>query len=665
MAAQVSRLQESTASLNIFSASINGHVADVNTWSASVKGHISDLNTYTSSLRAAITASGVNITVNGDTTIKGNLFVQGTQTVVDSTTVNIADNILVLNAAGTSDGGIQVRDASGGSTTSGSLLWDVTNDYWKAGKLGTESQILVAGGMGVVSGSSQIFIDSTNGYSTFSSSLATSISASNATITLVSQSLGGGTTGNRLSRIEESTASLNTFSASVNGHIADINTKTGSFEAKFTTLASVTSSALTRLSRIEESTASLNLYTSSQDTKNSTLSLYTASIDSKNTTLAGVTASFNTATASLNTFSASALTRFTRIEESTASLNLYTSSQDTKNSTLGLYTASLETKNSTLSLYTASLDTKNTTLAGVTASFNTATASLNTFSASTLTRLSRIEESTASLNIFSASVNGHIADINSKTGSYATINGNSFNGSQLITGSLSVSQNITGSASASFASLAVNTSTPSQKIHLKGAVGIENGTTGGATADQLVFGYNGSGLTQYVHKIQTGHDAQAGLNRMDFLIANSSNTTKTPLQLRHDRVIVSGSTYVSGDLIVTGSINGLINATNGVISGSSQVDITATTGYTSFSGSIATSISASVAGATWTNISGKPAGLVSGSSQIVLNDANKTGFDTTDVAEGTNLYHTTARVQAVVTDNYIQTTLTLIDGGTY
>jgi len=41
-----------------------------------------------------------------------------------------------------------------------------------------------------------------------------------------------------------------------------------------------------------------------------------------------------------------------------------------------------------------------------------------------------------------------------------------------------------------------------QKIHLKGAVGIENGTTGGNTADQLVFGYAGSNLTQYTHRIQ-------------------------------------------------------------------------------------------------------------------------------------------------------------------
>ena len=38
-------------------------------------------------------------------------------------------------------------------------------------------------------------------------------------------------------------------------------------------------------------------------------------------------------------------------------------------------------------------------------------------------------------------------------------------------------------------------------------------------------------------------------------------------------------------------------------------------------------------------------GVHSGSAQVVLNDANKTGFDTADVAEGTNLYYTDARVK--------------------
>jgi len=123
--------------------------------------------------------------------------------------------------------------------------------------------------------------------------------------------------------------------------------------------------------------------------------------------------------------------------------------------------------------------------------------------------------------------------------------------------------------------------------------------------------------------------------------------------------------------LFTSSINTTIKSkldTDTVVSGSSQITITDTTGYSTFSGSIATSISASVAAGapTFANIVGKPAGLVSGSAQIVLNNADFTGFNTDDVPEGsTNLYHTTARVQAVVTDNYIQTTLTLVDGGTY
>jgi hypothetical protein len=171
------------SALNTFSSSQESKDSTLATYTASVDTSLSAINSYTSSLKAAFTASGVNVTFNGDTTVKGNLFVQGTQTVVDSTTINLADNILVLNAAGTSDGGLVVRDATGGSTTSGSLLWDVTNDYWKAGALGAESKLLRQNGDSVVSGSAQITISSTTGYSDYSSSVATAISASTAAAT--------------------------------------------------------------------------------------------------------------------------------------------------------------------------------------------------------------------------------------------------------------------------------------------------------------------------------------------------------------------------------------------------------------------------------------------------------------------------------------------------
>ena len=78
-----------------------------------------------------------DVTVSNNLTVGGNLTVQGTTTTVDSTTVNIGDNIIVLNAAGTvADGGIQVIDAVA-TTGTGSLLWNATSDYWYAGMSGS------------------------------------------------------------------------------------------------------------------------------------------------------------------------------------------------------------------------------------------------------------------------------------------------------------------------------------------------------------------------------------------------------------------------------------------------------------------------------------------------------------------------------------------------
>jgi hypothetical protein len=90
---------------------------------------------------------------------------------------------------------------------------------------------------------------------------------------------------------------------------------------------------------------------------------------------------------------------------------------------------------------------------------------------------------------------------------------------------------------------------------------------------------------------------------------------------------VTGSLLVDGR-IVANSITGAIAATNGVVSGSSQVTLSGTTGFDTFSGSIASAISASVAGATWENLNGKPAGIVSGSSQITSLDNSFSGLQT-------------------------------------
>lgn len=95
--------------------------------------------------------------------IPGNLTVQGTTTTVNSTEVNIGDNIITLNTVGTvADGGINVIDTAGTAHT-GSLLWNATGDYWYAGISGSvyyrvatyENQSPVEGIIPFVSGSAK------------------------------------------------------------------------------------------------------------------------------------------------------------------------------------------------------------------------------------------------------------------------------------------------------------------------------------------------------------------------------------------------------------------------------------------------------------------------------------------------------------------------------
>ncbi len=236
----------SISNLNTATASLNTSVANLNTFSASVNTNLTNLYTYTSSLKSAITASGADVTFSGNVTIPGNLTVAGTQTIVNSTTVQIGDNIIELNGSAAANGGLLVKDATNPNTVSGSLLWDSTNDYWKAGASGSESKLLRAGGDSVVSGSSQITISSTTGYSTFSSSLA-----ANDTQLF-------GTASDHETRIDTIEASL--------GGGGSIGTRVTALEA----------------------------FTSSQETKNSTLSTYTASVDTNLTALNSFSSSINT-----------------------------------------------------------------------------------------------------------------------------------------------------------------------------------------------------------------------------------------------------------------------------------------------------------------------------------------------------------------------------------
>ena len=85
-------------------------------------------------------------TFSGGVTVAGDLTVNGTTTYISSSNLNIGDNILELNYAGTAaDAGILVKDAVS-TGTSGSLLWDASEDYWIAGALGSEARVILGNG---------------------------------------------------------------------------------------------------------------------------------------------------------------------------------------------------------------------------------------------------------------------------------------------------------------------------------------------------------------------------------------------------------------------------------------------------------------------------------------------------------------------------------------
>lgn len=88
-----------------------------------------------------------NKTFSNNVTVQGNLTVEGTTTSVDSTVVNIGDNIITLNSGvtgtPTQNGGIEIER---GTSTNASLIWDEGNGYWSAGIAGSEVEIALSNG---------------------------------------------------------------------------------------------------------------------------------------------------------------------------------------------------------------------------------------------------------------------------------------------------------------------------------------------------------------------------------------------------------------------------------------------------------------------------------------------------------------------------------------
>ena len=236
-AADTITLQTAEGNIALNSTGAGDVILDPNTGVVSIKGtlQIQDGNKVTSSGGNTI-QFGNNVAITGSLittgalTVGGNFVVNGTTTTIDSTTVNIGDNIIVLNGTNTTNGGIYVKDGAGASTLTGSMLWDTTNDKWIAGTLGNEIAILRATGDSIVSGSSQITLSSTTGYSTFSSSVDSRI------ITNLNSAAGA---------FASASAYSGSFYTTINTNIDNITTAQNSANGAYASASAYSSSAAT------------------------------------------------------------------------------------------------------------------------------------------------------------------------------------------------------------------------------------------------------------------------------------------------------------------------------------------------------------------------------------------------------------------------------------
>jgi hypothetical protein len=308
------------------------------------------------------------------------------------------------------------------------------------------------------------------------------------------------------------------------------------------------------------------------------------------TALETSTGSANASIISLNSFSASTLGHITDI--------------NTK-------TGSFETKFATLQTLTASM-------ASQVSRIQESTASLNTFSGSALTRLSRIEESTASLN--------------SLTSSYARTNvANTFTANQTITGSLYISQDLVVAGSSSIQNISssrldigdniiqLNVNQPA--LRFGGLAIFDSGSAGGsgsflydAVEDEFIFVHRGNGTNVTSSHFITGPETYDNVGNETYLTIN-----RLPKATGKEHIVDSNITD-TGTLITLGSntvVNGTLLASGTtLVSGSSQITLASTTGY----GTVINQNLLTTSDVTHNSITAQiraTNGVVSGSSQIV------------------------------------------------
>jgi len=215
-------------------STFNTYTSSNNTTNTTQNNRLNSIETETGSLDGRITTIEGGLEFTGsNVTVKGNLLVKGTETRVNSTTVDISDNIISLNGSGASSAGIEVRDVTSPGLQSGSFIWDSTNNRWVGGPKGSEERFLTNTDLTGLDGrldSLEIKTGSLDTTNTTQNNRLNSIETKTGSIETVNN-----TQNNRLSSLETKTGSLDGDISTLDGRLDSLEIKTGSIETVNTT----------------------------------------------------------------------------------------------------------------------------------------------------------------------------------------------------------------------------------------------------------------------------------------------------------------------------------------------------------------------------------------------------------------------------------------------
>ena len=359
----------------------------------------------------------------------------------------------------------------------------------------------------------------------------------------------------------------------------------------------------------------------------------------------------------------------------TASFNEYT--QSFSSSVASSITSSITTISS-------SVTTTITTLSSsVSTSFSSSAASVTSLSSSVSASVTSLSSSLTSVN---TTQNNRLSSIESASGSYSKLSGgNTFTGVQIISGSTFIAGDliVQGSSSIQYISASsvsigtntinLNTNTPA--VRFAGISIFDSGSNAQTASifwdgfcNKFIYsnpssvGYSGGMLISGPRN--TGSMGEENGLTCNVLATSIGSDHISSSAIFHDPTTTcfyNSTTINSSGILTSTNLVGTICARNGVVSGSSQVDLTGTTNYASgiltrlntvgvFSGSAQvdgtaiTNKSITIAG-TSTALGGTiTLATMTGGSAIHSGSYLATAT-TTNLSEGTNLYYTDARVK--------------------